>query len=385
MRSSSILLALGFVGLLILLISGVWLYTFFTAPSDTTGTEETRSVFGSLFPFGRGESDVTGTETDTVGVAGGPAPRLRKVTDAPVAGALFVETKGILSVRYIERETGHIYETPAGEVTTVRLTNTTIPQVHDALWLTPTSTLLRVGATGTDNYRVDVTSTSTDAAVDGVLLNTYARVASNQNRILGITPGGLVELVDGAAVRSVYTSPITSMVPHLSDTDTYLASAPSGQALGSLYLVSRGELERVTPPLLGLEALVAPSGALAVSVGGVNQYALGIVENAQVRTLPLATLAQKCAWHAGDLYCGVPRQGITGLYPDDWLLGRVHFSDSLWKLSTDGVTEELVNLEEESGTALDAYKITVSPSGTHLLFIDRTTQTLWVATLTPQQ
>jgi polysaccharide deacetylase 2 family uncharacterized protein YibQ len=83
--------------------------------------------------------------------------------------------------------------------------------------------------------------------------------------------------------------------------------------------------------------------------------------------------------------CAVPKFLPQALYPDDWLLGRVHTSDELWFIDTDSETASVaVDLEAEAGIPLDVHKVVVDSTGTYAAFIDRVSTTLWVATLTPQ-
>jgi hypothetical protein len=396
----SVSLALGFVGVLIIVIGGVWTFTLFTGTggSGTAGRET--GVFGSLFPFGREgaqDTNTPGAGDNSSASFDGPVPRLRKISEEPVAGAGFRSgITGSPSVRYVERRTGHMYETPLDSSTVVRLTNTTIPAVRDAVWVSASTTVFRVWE-DENMLRVFVastTATSTDQELVGNFLPPFVRHSPLATSTLGVRiVDGILRLErvknDGSDSRVLFTSSLTSLVPHAVGNRAFLASAPTGFAVGSLYEVVSGRLDRLFGGLSGLEVLPNLNASnFLVSSGSSNSLGLFVydVGAREFRELARPTLVHKCAWVTRTrVLCAVPKFIPQALYPDDWLLGRVHTSDELWFIDTDSETASVaVDLEAEAGIPLDVHKVVVDSTGTHAAFIDRVSTTLWVATLTPQ-
>lgn len=396
MKPSSIFLAFGFLLVVLLIALGVWFVQLISTGASGTPTE--RGFFGTLFPFGSGGTTATGGAENRPGeVFSGPVPQLRKVSEAPVAGAGFATgMSGVPSIRYLERETGHIYETPLDALTSVRVTNTTIPGVHDAHWINASTTLLRLLGEGEliDNFVGFFTGTSTDQELKGAFLKQYRRVALQSGElIVGALegPGGVVVesvQLDGNRARSHYSSPISSWIPLASGGKYFVLSAPSGLATGSLFDVSGSHPVRVTGGIRGLLALGDQSGKrFLLSSGGQNGMRLLVHDALGTRELPLTTLADKCAWvpDTDFVLCGVPRTLPGGLYPDDWLLGRVAFDDELWLINIEtGTAAVILDPNEVSGAPMDVYKISVTTDGLHALFVNKSDQLLWVVQLTPQ-
>ena len=399
---SGIYIAVGFVLLLILITGVVWLAELFISPSNTAGSSSGKGFFGSLFPFG--------TESNTPNTGGvgnnntsdaGPVPALRKVSDAPVAGARFVTgLDGALSIRYIERNTGHMYETPVDALTALRLTNTTAPGVRDALWITASSTLMRfLTETGSiENFVGSFTATSTDQQMQGVFLKNYDRVALGAGgTILGLTQttsGSVLETVlsDGTKPKQLLVSPLSSWVPLAAGNKYFVASAPTAGIPGALYDISDGSMKKIAGNINGLQVVLNPNANEALlSAGSQNTlslYTLDVASGNAVQ-LPRGTLAAKCTWVPNQIHkalCGFPQSLPQGAYPDDWLLGRVHTSDELWFIDTETTTfTSAMQLEQVAGVPLDIMDVQMSTDGRYALFINRTDHTLWSATIQPAE
>ena len=392
----SALYAVGFLVLLIIVALGVWLFQL--SAGESGGSSERTGFFGSLFPFGRDSGPLGGggTADDTL-LEPGVVPELRKISEEPVAGGAFVRTPTGLVIRYTERNTGHIYETPVALSTSVRLVNSTVPGVHDSIWLTASSTLMRFLAEddSIQNFIGRISSTTEDQDLAGDFIKDYVRIAVGpKDTLLGVleTPSGsTIESLSasGANVRSVFTSPLSSWIPHASRGVWYVASAPSGRSLGALYEIQNSSLVRAIPPRAGFQALPERDGVLVAVTGGAqNAVSLAVYDlgNGGMIEAPVGTVVQKCAWAVGrraELVCGIPRTVLPGLYPDDWLLGIIHTDDDLYRVDTDtGNITRVFNLSESGSGPFDITDMQLSDNGSYALFINRTDQTLWSARLT---
>lgn len=389
-------LAIGFIGLLVLITLSVWTYGALTGTSESTpGSPAEKGVFGSLFPFGNsGTTNVTSPGGGDDAPLHGEVPRLRKVSSEEIAGAGFATgIQGTASLRYMERQTGHVYETPLDGLTVARLTNTTIPAVHDARWITASTSLIRYlnDTQEIENVLVSFPATTTDQELQAETLKQYARIAISDSLLFGVvesTAGSVGERVNARGeLQTVYASDIRTLVPALGGGRMFVYSAPTGLAPGSLYEVVRNTLTRITGGISGLEALPDSTGGyVLVSSGTVNTLRLSVVEVKTKDVLPLSlnTLVEKCAWVPKTklVLCAVPKRLPGALYPDDWHLGRVHTSDELWIVDTEsGITSVVLDLEAESGISMDVGDVNVSADGSYAAFIDRNDSTLWVASL----
>lgn len=393
--TGNLLLALIFVGLLVLLGVGIWLYQSLTGPSDTATTRDS-GLFGSLFPFGRGggTSDGTGVGDDP-DLGGGTVPMLRKISNEMVAGAGLVSTTGGLVIRYVERQTGHIYQTPVDSLAVTRLTNTTVPAVYNALWTSSTTAIMQfAGDDGSiENFVGTVASTSVDQELRGSFLKPYDRVSIDTlGNVLGLTKnsnGSTLELVPpgGAKPTLLLSSTIASWVPIAAGGKYFVQSAPTGLARGALYQIVEGQPARVVGDILGLSANIRPDGKWAL-ISGINQAGISLsvydLQNKANSVLQLGTLAEKCGWVPTTVQavCAIPKTLPQATWPDDWLLGRVHTSDELWLIDTNsGTVTALLDLEAEANVPIDATEIQVSESGDYAIFTNKIDQTLWSVTI----
>jgi len=111
--------------------------------------ESESSFFSSLFPFGKGESgekrslSSEGGDDGEGGSGGGTivssGGQLHQLTETSVSGAMSTivpSPDGSFEdvVRYIDRETGNVFQINYKNFTKTRLTNTTIPGIREVVW-----------------------------------------------------------------------------------------------------------------------------------------------------------------------------------------------------------------------------------------------------------
>ncbi|MDP3762955.1 MAG: hypothetical protein Q8Q97_02690, partial [bacterium] len=121
----------------VILAGGGIIWYFTRAPSaQRAGEEEERGFFSRLFPGG-GERELTQAEREKLEEAqqGGAGletakPRSFKLVEANVAGVAFAKNK----IRYIDRETGHVFEIDPDGQNKTRISNTTIPGIFEVIW-----------------------------------------------------------------------------------------------------------------------------------------------------------------------------------------------------------------------------------------------------------
>lgn len=366
-------------------------------PEVFTEGATTTNIFTRLFPFG---SQAPGSSTLVPGSNQEPAtnnlqpvPRLRKISDKPVSGgAVFVVgTTSAIMIRYIERETGRVYETPAASPTVTRITNTTIPRIQKVLWIDVDHYIASYlsDAEALQNFYAALAPGKTEQSLNGTFMPSWSRAALDpvNKTLLTVTEladGSRFSLsrTDGTNARTVFTSPLRSWIPLQSSKSLYAATAPTSGVPSYLYQIVNGALIKVVGGIPGMMALVSPSGRyVALSSGGQNALALTVFDT-KTQTYypsPLATLASKCAWVSEDpvaLICGVPTAVPAGAYPDDWLLGKAEFSDQIWGIEPVGnVTVLLSDPQKDASATIDLWQPSIA--GSYLTFINKRDLSFW--------
>lgn len=375
--------------LLVIVAGLVWLLFF-------SGSEGIQGAIGKFFPVA-GERDrpvptVPGP-ADGAG-ASGPndetARRLIQISEGRVSG--FKPIAG--GVRYIERATGHVFESNPDGRNQVRVSNTTIPGIFDSVW-----------------------SYNADGAVIRYRENEKARMASV--RFVGTTTAGVLLPASILSVayapnraRLVYVAEVNGTLAVIAaDPDNskqsemlrlppadfeiswpvsntlYFVTRPSGEADGYLYKynIDKKNFSKFYGPEHGLEVNFDSLGKkvlLSVFDPSGNRPELVVLDSAsgERTNLESATLARKCAWSAANtIICAIPADIPSGIYPDAWYKGQVGFNDSLWQINIDTLTKEnLANLPD-----IDVEAMAIAPDGSHVYFQDKKEGALWGYKLTP--
>ena len=366
------------------------------APEPATG--RVPGVFERLFPFNQAPGSSTlvpGSDQEPGSSTQQPAPRLRKVSETPVSGGRAFTVGATTTLRWVERATGHVYEGRADETTVRRVSNTTIPETQEVMWVSPTSFIIRSLAEergAIQNFYATLASTTAiDQALSGKFLGGWDRAAldPDEKNLLSVdetADGSTFSLSrpDGSGARIVLATPIRSLVPLQSKTSLYAATAPAPGIAGFLFRIEGGGLTKVTGGVLGMMAASSPSGRyIAISGGTGRMISLSILDT-RTGTLydsPLATIVSKCAWvseNPPSLACGIPQTFPAGAYPTDWLVGRISFSDDLWLVEPlEGTASLLADPVEDVGEEVDIWQPAVDESGAYLTFINKRDLSFW--------
>lgn len=405
------------IALLIFLGVGVW---FYLSPS-----REIRDLLPPVFSI-PGEGDFEPTDPGDPGVDEederdeGELPALRKISEAPVSGFGITEREVVVGVepaespeeedtpivgtttaiRYIEKETGHIYEYVPDNDTTRRITNTTIPRTHEAIIdAQGTNIVLRylnnqqqietfVGsvesATGTQEGTVsgsflerNITELATNLSKDRLfyLVETSSGVA------------GRISNFDGSDEETIFQSPFTQWLINWNTPQSLLLTTkPSGNTFGYSYQLNTqtGDLTRTIGNREGLTVSEGPTGdriLFGTSPRSIMALSLLSQEQGQVISLPVPTLPEKCVWtHDGTrIVCGVPENPSQGTYPDIWYQGIISFSDDIWVINTEtGNANVFIDNTPEEVDIVSPY---LSPSEDVFVFRNKKDNSLWLLEL----
>lgn len=373
--------------------------------------------------------DSTGSDSATNRVI----PRMRHYTLVPTAGDIVLEReKDVIRdrvkvkekgyyVRYIDRATGHIYEIKTDSETPIKISNTTIPKIYEATFL-PSGNSLIARFLDTDEkiitYNINLkdkvvvatstqqTGTTTKTVESKALeeksylkdvVGTYLTpdikelaLSPSGTKILELTyenNGGSFALLDNSRqLKPLTTLPLREwLLDFRTEGKALLTTKPSGYYYGYSYIFDTTTLEmkKVVGEINGLTVL--PNKDLTnfvVGEGGatLTMSLLNIADNSK-KPIFARTIPEKCVWSNTSstvLYCSVPNNITNAIYPDDWYKSKISFDDSLWRIDTKtGEMKILSNFSKESGQAIDAINLKISPDETYITFINKKDLTLW--------
>lgn len=416
--TKKILLVLG-----ILAIIGVAAFLMFSS-KPAVGPGESRVGFSirDYLPFGNSNNTNTDTGTTTTDINDQNAssteslpsvyidesvPRLRKISNEPVAGAVVFNIGTTSVIRFIEKGTGNVYEARSNSVEIKRLTNTTIPKIIRAFWL----------PTGSGFLAQTLVSGSEIIETNFVKLNKNAASSTNENltpfsttigklptdiKEISIKPDGakmfyyttdgsvsnwFVSNPDGTGSTLVMSHPLTEWIPKwISGNTIIMQNKGSSETIGYTYSfdTSSKTLKKTGIGTLGLFANTNTDGSLSLISNGSSNPRLSIVDNKNVtsRTLETMGLAEKCVWlkeKTPSVYCAIPDQIPNGNYPDVWFKGLVSTQDSIKKIDvSNDIFYNLADLSSISGEKIDVVDMSISPDETHLIFRNKIDGYLWL-------
>jgi len=398
MRRALIIIAI----ILVLLGIGVATYFLFFARTAGIAVAPTGSV--SLPVAGQQEvPDIGIVNTSSTTPVIAPVPvsaRLVKISAGPVVlGEVLVDipaknassSPGV-AINYIERESGNVFSYLTNTKTITRTSNKTIPGIQSASWLPNASLAFVRYLSGTDFSTINTYALPANGVGGFFLPQNLTDIAVSSTSVLTLTSGvngsvASLERTDGTHAISIFSTPLSALRVSFAGKNQYLAyTKPSATLPGYAFLVSgTGRFSPVVGPQNGLVALASPSGKwVLVSYTLVNAMQMTLINTVTGETfpLPVATIADKCAWMADDsvIYCGIPMNPPANIaYPDDWYQGAVHFSDRIWKIQVSGRYAQLVLdfPKETNDDSLDAEAMAINSFGTVLSFVNKNDGSLW--------
>ncbi len=435
--------------LIIFVLFGVY---FFFSNKGGNGGSSTDSGFKSFFPFGKQTTNTNNqttpsdstTPSDTTPVENPPVvlsstSKLQQLTNRSVAGMLPVEetrlskdqpvvdpnapkvfgvkppapkTEVATAVRYMERGTAHIFDIFPDTKQELRVSNTTIPRIHDATFgKDGASVIFRF--LDTDNTTIKTYSAQITTAKDltqgtGTLDLPPLKGAFLADDIPNITIStdgtkmfylskfntgvvGNLSLLDGTKKTTVFDSAFTDWLPRFANSrQVLLVSKASGLALGSAYILDTQTKTygNILSGVTGLTGLLSPDNKLFLyAVGGTGKMDLNLITvSSKTNTgLNISTLPEKCVWtkDSKTIYCAVPKQLLqNSIYPDAWYQGLESWSDSLYKIDVKSGQVQMIE-PLSVGDGIDATNLELNVKENYLVFINKKDSTLWSFDLTP--
>lgn len=351
-------------------------------------------------------------------------PKLRQITSEPVAGAVLYPvslksstTTTVKSViRYMERATGHIYQTEKDSLINNRITSTRIPKVYEAKWIKDGSSVYARYLDDTSNTietffgeiksAPKLATSTSDLSGDitfapGELKGTFLTkqianltTAPHKKSLFYINTvgsngrGGAVGTTasaDGSARKEIFSSPLSEWLPTwIAPSIIALQTKPTAAALSVLYVLNPETLalSRIVDGV-GLIGLPNRDGSLVVTSETAGQGLYSSIFNTKtgIRIDIPETIAEKCVWGKKNkklLVCAAPKTIPEGRYPDIWYQGLSNFDDRIVSINIEtGRGTILTDLYAASLSRIDAVDLEINESDDYIIFTNRRDGSLW--------
>ncbi len=325
--------------------------------------------------------------------------RLVKISNGPVVlGESVVDIKPAnasstpdVYVRYLEQQSGNVFEYKQREHSVTRINNKTILGIKSAQWTPDGSTSFVRYLSGINSSIINTYTLYATSSQGFFLPQDLSMIDISNINILSLASsinGSTVSLsrLDGTHTINIFKTPLSSIRVSFAGPNKYLVSSkPSAILSGYSFIVTKkGDFSRIAGPHNGLVAVASHSGKkVLISYTNKGSLHMGIIDVAtKISTpLPLATIADKCVWAPDDsaIYCGVPTNINNSMkYPDSWYQGVSHFSDKIWKINILGRYAQLIlDFSKEKQGSLDAESLMIDKNNLILVFVNRNNGSLW--------
>jgi hypothetical protein len=293
---------------------------------------------------------------------------------------------------YVEAGTGHIYSINITSGEEKRISGTTIAQA-DRAYFSPNGENVAISKNSNTKESVLVLgklSTSSDLSItsfsekvqDFSLKNNTELLYSkynNQN-----LKGYSYNLITGVS-KNLFTVPFYDaniVWGNNSSASHYVYPKPTNDLEGYLYEIKNDTLTRLPIAGFGLTANANDDMIIYTRTGGNSTE--GYIYNRETdenSLLQSAVIPEKCFIPpAGlDLLCAQEPKKAQRDFIDSWYKGTTSFQDSLWFLSAEYISSDLlVDTFSESSRQLDIINLTVGDSKSAAYFINKNDNSLWM-------
>lgn len=394
--------------LLVSIIGGFGGYYFFikgkteqTATESAARGDDSASFTGQVGSTYQNIS-AGGAAGSTTAELGKRAPRLWHVTKTPVAGFGFGAAGESLFIA--ERATGNILRADPNVSSIMRLTNTLVPKVREAIFSRSGDVVLRstneagtiTSFAATIATTTVVTSTSTANVLEGTYLpsNIVAIDAPNNQPtskglffMTHLPEGGAIGVTatwKGASVKKVFASPLFQWrAQALADGRVILTQSATDDIAGYAFMVgTNGTAKPFLTELPGLTVVhhdTSDAYLYSTSQGGVLSLYVKVGKAAVIK-LPIETTADKCVWVPGTgviAYCAVPTSAPGVAYLTNWYQGATHTADVWWKIQAGEGTAERFFVPD-TRALFDVEDPAVDETGAYIGWRDAADKTLWL-------
>lgn len=350
-----------------------------------------------------------GDASQSSSVSEAELPILRQISNSPVAGGVSFKKNDFTVIRFVDRGTGHIYETNDRSLGNTTVSNTTIPKVPESVWSQNGQTVIMRYLNENNSILSFSANLITATTSQDISKNPKSVFLPSNIEQLSVSPSGdkilylindadgtigSISNIDDSQKRWIFQSPIKEWLASWPESETItLATKPSSNAPGYLFFLNSktGSTSKIISGVNGLTALIngtAKNILYSESVSGSFKLKYRNLINNDDKELSFKTLPEKCVWSRTEefvAYCAVPKTIINGDYPDFWYQGLISFTDSVWKVDTKTDSSELVfDIQKETGNTIDIMNPFLSEDDEYLFFINKKDLTFWSLALKKQ-
>lgn len=414
------------ISLLLILAGVIWFFFFNTPAVPTVPGKPTGDLpaGGNRNIGGRGgnNSGGGGSANSTSSDPFAYISPLEKIWDKPVVGftyavvpilitststnpsgqQIFVQTRSTSTyLFFVEKSTGNIFKKDFSTNKIIRVTNTTVPAVEDAVFLNSGKSVV-LQTYNRDTKKVETFVADVPQTISENSPISLGAPTSLQDNIISFVPSydgtSLYYLVPTGKGSTLYrytkekgavfveSLPLKELFLKVTNKDVFAISKPSAFIPGYVFRVSPFVI--VYGGKTGFSYLPSPLGGVGFvsmwSSSGLFSYVHSLV-NGSDSVLDAQFLADKCSWSplSTFLLCGYDVSqfiGDSGL-PEAWYMGDVSFSDTLYLVNQEGGSysaREAINLYQESNQDIDLIKPAFDSSSAYFSFINKKDGSLWL-------
>ncbi|MCX6755830.1 MAG: hypothetical protein NTX85_00605 [Candidatus Nomurabacteria bacterium] len=336
--------------------------------------------------------------------------RFFKITNRAISGATYLldtrliqkadntnttgnnqQSEAAPAIRYIERATGHVYESYLDTGVTSKISNTTILGPEEVLFGNNNSSLIYRYVNDKKDIESFVGSFGSDKGYFlPVNIKTLAISPDNKNFVTLEPYNDGVEVntrsFDNTNNKQLFKSPLSEWILDWpTENILYFTTKASATVNGFIfkYNVKNNSFTRVIGDIKGLTTLSNKGGnTILYNDSSSGQPKLYVYSTAKKESQPLnlSGLPEKCVWAIDDIniYCAIPNN-ISGIWPDDWYKGTISTDDHFVKIDTSSMsTRDFGSYEEER---LDGSHLFLDTNESMLFFTNKTDNTFWMLNL----
>lgn len=317
-------------------------------------------------------------------------PKAKPVPKVVVPKVELPKVDIVPALRFVARANGHIYEQYLDTLASAKISNTTIPTIHEAIFAKEGQFVMYRYLNNLNDTIQSFFGTLGGETSGAFLPENIASVSTAPSGAqffylvpIGNDIAGYVGSFTDNKRTQIFTSSFTEWNPEWAQPNTiFMTTKPSYLFRGSIYSLNKltGGFTKIFGGIYGLTTLVSPSNSILYSNSESGAPVLGLYNITSHSFSPtgISTITDKCVWSSNgiDIYCAVPNDIPKGQYPDSWYQGLVSFSDSIVKINSSNLSSiEIINTENIN--ALDATNLTLSPDEKTLFMINKKDSTLW--------
>ena len=393
---------------------GLAAFLVLSSEKSSTPMEERGFSLRNFFPFGNPETDFVetqntneeevGPETNFTNDGETKLPKLRKISNEPVAGAVLLNSGSTTIVRFVYKSTGNVYEARSDSSTISRITNTTIPKINRAIWLPDGSGFLTQKAGESGFVETSYIRLRSSTATSSEITTRYETVTSNlPSDIEEIAPSpdskkifyytaeagmkGFLANPDGTNPSLVYSGTVAEWTIEWFGTNSILLTTKASfgsESFGYLLNPTNKSTSKIFGGIMGGSALTRGDGKyILTSSGGSSPFLLSIntASSETAADLLVKTFSEKCAWKGNTLFliCGIPKVIPSGNYPDAWYQGILSTNDFVDMIDIERKTvTPISDPEKETDEKINVDKMMISKDGRYASFLNKEDQSLWL-------